>query len=452
MRPVTKCNGSPVAKPITPQTAKPPRRIPITGLTAGTQYTVRVMATRIGLADGPASREQTAVPLGNRDYDPNNNNLIDLTTLAQRPDMGCQTTCSGYELRNDLNFDENGNGDRDDTYNQGAGWNPIGTFTATFQGNGYIIENLFINRGSTDNVGLFGISSGRLTQLGLVDVEITGNVNTGGLVGENRGTITASYVTGRVRGEIVGGLVGQNRQGNIAASYATGQVSGNARVGGLLGSRLFGIITASYYDRETSGRSDTGKGEPQTMAALQNPTGYTGIYVSWNIDLTGDSNSDNPWAFGSSAHYPVLRYGRTQAQINAQFFLQIPAGDLRRLADVNQDQRIDEQDALLMYQVYLPALQGVAGVVEADERARALAWQESGRAVGGDINGDGRINEQDALIMVFAYQFRALLQNSADLRKLYFNGLRGEPHGQFQSMPDTDATYREFLRRALRLR
>ena len=146
------------------------------------------------------------------------------------------------------------------------------------------------------------------------------------------------------------------------------------------------------------------------------------------------------------AWYPVLRYGRTQAQINAQFRLQgddIPFA----AADVNQNCEVEAQDALLMYQTYLPGLRG-AGLAE-DERDRARNWQRQGRAGGGDINGDGEINEQDALMMVFAYQYRDLLQNSADLRKLYFNGLRGS--GQRQ-MPDTDTTYREFLRRALRLR
>ena len=132
------------------------------------------------------------------DYDRDNNGLIDITTLAQlnaiRWDlngdgdvasgnaanyllafphrdttsggrMGCPSgTCIGYELMNNLDFDEDGNGERDDSYNQGSGWNPIGTFTATFQGNGHVIENLFINRPTTNGVGLFGVSSGRLTQ------------------------------------------------------------------------------------------------------------------------------------------------------------------------------------------------------------------------------------------------------------------------------------------------
>ena len=464
-------------------------------------YTLRVLATRAGLTDGPASSEIVVVPLGDNDYDQNNNNLIEVTTLAQldairydldgngsptgntnaynlaflgrAPGMGCQTTCAGYELMNDLNFDENGNGARDDSYNRGAGWQPISTFTATFQGNGHVIANLFINRSGTNLIGLFGVSTGRLSQLGLVNVAITGGGNsTGGLVGENQGTVSTSYVTGRVmgngfvgglvgwndsgstitasyaRGQVggdrrVGGLVGYNVFGTITASYATGQVTGNSQVGGLVGFRIGGTFTASYWDTETSGQSSSAGGTGHTTAELQTPTDYTGIYANWNVN--GVTGNDNPWAFGANYQYPVLRYRRTQAQIQAQFDAQ-PLRPSSTGADVNQDGSLNAQDALIMYRTYLP---GAGAGVDADDRERANEWRRQGRAVGGDLNGDGRITEQDALIMYYAYQFRALLQNHAALRQRLFNGLRGSGS---QQMPPTDTTYREFLRRALRLR
>ena len=160
--------------------------------------------------------------------------------------------------------------------------------------------------------------------------------------------------------------------------------------------------------------------------------------------MDGVTGNDNPWAFGNALQYPVLRYGRTQAQINAQFRLQGDAAFAD--ADINQDSEIDEQDALFMYQTYLP---GAGAGVDANDRERANEWRRQGRAVGGDLNGDSDINEQDALIMFYAYQFRALLENHAALRQRLLNGLRGSGRRQ---MPNTDATYRELLRRALRLR
>ena len=443
------------------------------------------------------------------DYDTNNNGLIDITTLAQlnaiRHDlngngdathadyvaafpnrdtkaatrMGCPSgTCTGYELRNDLDFDENGNGARDDTYNQGDGWLPLGDgvsalFATTFNGNGHVIRNLYINRGSTSNVGLLGdATSPRIENLGLVDVDVTGGNETGGLAGTSSagGSITAVYVTGQVNGgNNVGGLVGQITGGAITACYARVRVNGNQIVGGLVGNEAsgsttasytlgrvsgtsfvsaftsgLGTITASYWDTETSDiADDTDDNAPEgkTTAELQTPTDYTGIYANWNVNVDGVTGNDNPWAFGNALQYPVLRYGRTQAQINAQFRLQ---GDVAFAdADINQDSEIDEQDALFMYQTYLPGVRG-AGVA-ADDRERATAWQESGRAVGGDLNGDGPINHRDALIMYYAYAFEDLLNQSAVLRQLLLNGVRGR-------MPDTDATYRELLRRAKRLR
>lgn len=45
-------------------------------------------------------------------------------------------------------------------YNEGEGWEPIGNtqdqFVCNYRGNGFAIENLFINRPNDDNVGLFG--------------------------------------------------------------------------------------------------------------------------------------------------------------------------------------------------------------------------------------------------------------------------------------------------------
>ena len=88
-------------------------------------------------------------------------------------------------------------GDSSDT-----GWQRIGErrgepFRATFEGNGYTISNLMINRGGEDDVGLFGIISwNEIANLGLLNVNITGANNVGGLVGSNSAIITNSYVTG----------------------------------------------------------------------------------------------------------------------------------------------------------------------------------------------------------------------------------------------------------------
>ena len=132
----------------------------------------------------------------------------------------------------------------------------------------------------------------------------------GGLAGKNAGTITASYANANVTGsgDQVGGLVGNNT-GTISSSYASGSVYGDsAGVGGLVGYSS-GTVTASYWDTQTSRQSLSAAGIGKTTAELQSPTGYTGIYANWNVDLDGDGNADDPWDFGKSCQYPVLKYG-----------------------------------------------------------------------------------------------------------------------------------------------
>ena len=140
---------------------------------------------------------------------------------------------------------------------------------------------------------------------------VEGYSRVGGLTGENGHTITASYATGSVSGSSrTGGLVGYNtdvafHHGVIDGSYATGPLSGAEGSGGLVGFDE-ATVRASYWDTNTSGRTSGGAGQGKTTAELQAPTGYTGIYRTWNLDPDGDGTPDDPWDFGTSSEYPVL--------------------------------------------------------------------------------------------------------------------------------------------------
>ena len=70
-------------------------------------------------------------------------------------------------------------------------------------------------------------------------------------------------------------------------------------------------MTASYWDTATS-RLSSGGGTGQTTTALQTPTGYTGIYSAWNIDLDEVTGGDDPWDFGTGSQYPALKYSSHQ--------------------------------------------------------------------------------------------------------------------------------------------
>ena len=247
-----------------------------------------------------------AVALGNRDYDVDDDNLIDVGSLAQldavRYDlngdgvvddasewqsyydafdqsslMGCPDGCAGFELADDLDFDTNLNGiadSGDDYWNGGDGWVPIGgdatsfyvpgnPFIAVFEGNGHTISNLYIETDTDIPAALFGSTEGgsSIRNVGLIDVDVTGTEFAAGLVGWNAGEIRASYATGRVSAiESAGGFVAINGSGGgIRASYATSSVSGVKNVGGLVGfNYLSGEIHTSYATGRVSGVENVG--------------------------------------------------------------------------------------------------------------------------------------------------------------------------------------------------
>ncbi|HUV41274.1 MAG TPA: GLUG motif-containing protein, partial [Sedimentisphaerales bacterium] len=82
---------------------------------------------------------------------------------------------------------------------------------------------------------------------------------TGGLVGYNAGAISDCYATVNVVGKTVktGGLVGYNSQGTISDCYAAGSVSGNWTSGGLVGNNK-GTISNSYATANVTGVVTTG--------------------------------------------------------------------------------------------------------------------------------------------------------------------------------------------------
>lgn len=178
-------------------------------------------------------------------------------------------------------------------WNSGAGFAPIGSpstpFIGTFDGAGFTVSNLYINRPTTSTVGLFGSvgSTGSVQNVGITSANIRGNLDTGALVGWNAGTVTGSFSTGLISGTNVGGLVGENA-GTITKSFsnatATSSPFGNA--GGLVGatwSTSFGnslpgsTHTAVIKDSYATGNSNS----PVAVGVTGGLVG--GIYTGGNF-------------------------------------------------------------------------------------------------------------------------------------------------------------------------
>ena len=149
-------------------------------------------------------------------------------------------------------------------WNSGEGFIPIGNmtpitswFVGSLDGQGYNITDLSINRATTSGVGLFStIDDGAsLSNIGLIDNNVSGDRVVGGLVGDNMGTISNCHTTGVVIGigSNIGGLVG-SASGPISDCYATGDVSGTNDVGGLVGSS--DLLSNCYATGNVSGTGD----------------------------------------------------------------------------------------------------------------------------------------------------------------------------------------------------
>ena len=264
---------------------------------------------------------------------------------------GCPLTgCIGYELRRDLDFTTDANygviankaiwaaNSAIKANATNSGWLPIGDtnnrFSSVFEGNGFVISNLYTKAGN--DKGLFSVldNSGEIQRVGLLDAYVEGDTQIGTLVGQNYGKITNSYATistaiaSGSESSVVGGLVGFNQTGGqiissfanvvvmasshiagglvgrnnglIINSYATGDVSGMNEIGGLVGRQDSGSVMNSYATGDINGQLDIGgligyaSGDITNTYARGAVTGErVGGLTGWNI-----SNITNSYALG----------------------------------------------------------------------------------------------------------------------------------------------------------
>ena len=133
-------------------------------------------------------------------------------------------------------------------YSDGEGWNPIGNTSASFKGiydgGGFKVTGLTIDRPSEWNIGLFGkIEMATLENISIEDASVLGKISVGIIVGVmDSSSVSNSHSTGIVEGKEhnVGGLIGyainqNNVKSTISNSYSTANVKGISQLGGLVG-------------------------------------------------------------------------------------------------------------------------------------------------------------------------------------------------------------------------
>ena len=164
-----------------------------------------------------------------------------------------------------------------------------------FNGNDYQISNLSIDLPFASDVGMFGYNDGgRILDIGLVNISVTGHSCVGGLVGWSKGTVKDCYIIGNITGsDRVGGLIGvaDDFVSNCSVNgNAVGSHYGVTRVGGLIGWNR-GIVTRCFTKGNASGIRNIGglMGENQgsssncySMASVSGTRNNIGGLIGYN--------------------------------------------------------------------------------------------------------------------------------------------------------------------------
>ena len=159
-----------------------------------------------------------------------------------------------------LELDNNINADTTWLLTGGLGFSPIGSdttaFTGKFEGNGFAIDSLYINRFDTFYSGLFGKTKKALvSNLGIINCNVIGRERVGGLVGfvHDYSTVINCYSTGMINGKCdVGGLIGFIAFSEVNNSHSDCNVSGEYEIGGLVGYTYSSSASSSYSNGEIS--------------------------------------------------------------------------------------------------------------------------------------------------------------------------------------------------------
>ncbi len=175
-----------------------------------------------------------------------------------------------YILMNDIEFTDEDFAEGGAFYNNGAGWTPIGennseAFTGTFDGNGFVIKNLYVNIDSENAdvfAGLFGhVKNAIIQNLGIEDGRIAAMVTTS----------INTYV-------YAGGIAGYVYGSEIINCYHTGSVSASASVsidqyyiyvmsGGIAGQIKSNSIITNCYNTGSVTASSSGPSDFYRLAA-----------------------------------------------------------------------------------------------------------------------------------------------------------------------------------------
>lgn len=202
-------------------------------------------------------------------------------------------------------------------WNTTNGFTPIGSvtpFSGSLIGQSYQVNGLYINQGTTDNIGLFSQMNGEVSDITFENLNILGNNSVGGITGRMDGSQATvsqvSILSGNVSGNNdVGGIAGVT-SGSISQSTAASEVYGNENIGGVVGTIDFGEVTDSQSTGRVMGYEDIGgiAGENSDGDILRSSSGSQSIIAEYGgggivgynnngilQDVSSDSLVDTNW-------------------------------------------------------------------------------------------------------------------------------------------------------------
>lgn len=254
-----------------------------------------------------------------------------------------------YELQNNIDASDTQN------WNNGAGFQPIGTLDTEFNGtldlNGYAVQDLYINRGSETNVALLGYTEGVAVIDGLVDADVTGQDKVGILMSDAQvdssnvgafitnvstsGTLdtTATDATGGAFGSAVYADADRSQFKNI---YSTVDINSNSSFVSGISTEVYGAPEDLYVAGSIQNNNANALFDIQASVidgyyddSLPDDSKGTALTTS---DMTGDATNSvtgfdyaNTWELVQSSDddatsdgYPILQSVDREAQLLAQ--------------------------------------------------------------------------------------------------------------------------------------
>ena len=207
--------------------------------------------------------------------------------------------------------------------------------------------------------------------------------------------------------------------------------------------------------------SDTDEGTVDTSALTFTASTWD---TAQTVTLTGVDDPDTDGSQNYTVTLVVDQADTADANYDTLGTVSVYAfnADDEVTADVNEDGRVDRDDALVLFYVYSfgADLKDSASLRDAALRPRKGALAENDASylqmitnaeswataapTGSDLNADGRVDRDDALVMFYVYSFGADLKDSASLRDAALRPRKG-------ALAENDASYLQMITNAERL-